>query len=264
MDAARLRQHWPEYLIEATGLGVFLVAAVGFATLIHHPDFPVRAALPSEWMRRVVMGGAMGLIAMALIYSPPGRRSGAHINPATTLAFLRLGRVHPVDATAYMAAQVAGAMAGVLVARAVFAPWIASPAVRYVATVPGALGLWGAFAGELVIAFVLMTTVLVVSNHARHARFTGVWAGLLVWAFIVVEAPLSGMSLNPARSIAPALLSGDTGVLWIYLTAPPLGMLAAAETFVRWRGAAAVRCAKLHHPIAAPCIFRCRFGAQTS
>jgi aquaporin Z len=264
MVAARLRDHWPEYLIEASCLGLFLVAAVAFATIIHHPDFPIRPAVPADGLRRVLMGAAMGLTAMAIIYSPLGARSGAHINPATTLTFLRLGRVHAIDAAAYVVAQFAGAIAGIQLARVVFAPWIAAPAVRFVATVPGPSGQAVAFVSEAAIAFLLMTVVLHVSNHARHARWTGVCAGLLVWIYIAVEEPLSGMSLNPARSFAPALLSGDLDVLWIYLTAPPLGMLVAAELFIARRGMRAVHCAKLHHHTAARCIFRCRFGELPS
>jgi aquaporin Z len=262
MVAARLREHWPEYAIEAACLGLFLVAATGFATLIHHPAFAVRHAIPVDWMRRVLMGGAMGLTAMAIIYSPLGARSGAHINPATTLTFLRLGRVHPIDAAAYVAAQFVGGLLGIVAARAVFAPWIDAPAVRYVATVPGVFGAPAAFVAEVVIAFVLMTVVLRVSG-SRHARFTGVCAGLLVWTYIIVEEPLSGMSLNPARSFGPALLAGDLEVFWVYLFAPPIGMLAAAEAYVRHAGPSAVRCAKLNHHTTTRCIFRCRVGAPS-
>lgn len=262
MVAARLRDHWPEYAIEAACLGLFLVAATAFATLIHHPAFALRQALPVDWMRRVVMGGAMGLTAMAIVYSPLGARSGAHLNPATTVTFLRLGRVHPIDAAAYVTAQFAGALIGTLGARALFAAWIDAPEVRYVATVPGVFGAPVAFVAEAVIAFVLMTVVLHVSG-SRHARLTGVCAGLLVWAYIVVEEPLSGMSLNPARSFGPALLAGDLDVFWVYLLGPPFGMLAAAEVYVRWAGPSGVRCAKLNHHTNARCIFRCRFGAQS-
>jgi aquaporin Z len=257
---ARLRWHWPEYAIEAGCLGLFLIAAVAFATVVHHPDFVIRQMLPAPWARRIVMGAAMGLTAMAIIYSPAGARSGAHINPATTLTFWRLGRVHGVDAGAYIAAQFAGAVGGIFAARLLLGRWIAAPEVRFVATVPGPRGAAVAFAAEAVIAFVLMTVILHVSNHARFSRYTGVCAGLLVWAYIVVEEPLSGMSLNPARSFAPALLAGDLDVFWVYLTAPPLGMLAAAEVFVRRRSAPVVHCAKLHHHTTTRCIFRCRFG----
>ncbi|MGH9313675.1 MAG: aquaporin, partial [Vicinamibacterales bacterium] len=103
------KSHWPEYLIEAFALGAFLVSAAVFTVIIEHPASPVREGLGNPVFRRAVMGGAMGLTAAALIYSPWGRRSGAHMNPAVTLAFLRLGRVAPADAAAYVGAQFAGA-----------------------------------------------------------------------------------------------------------------------------------------------------------
>jgi aquaporin Z len=256
----RLREHWPEYGLEALGLGLFMLAAAAFATLLEHPDSPLRAAVSHALPRRVLMGTAMGLTAMTLIYSPLGARSGAHLNPATTIAFLRLERLHAVDALAYVVSQFAGGLAGIALAAALLAPWIGAPSVRYVATVPGEMwGVAAAFVAEGVITFVLMTVVLHVSNHARWSRYTGACAGLLVALSITVEAPISGMSMNPARSLGPALLSGDLGPLWIYFVAPAIGMLSAAELFVHTRGPGAVRCAKLHHHSPARCIFHCRF-----
>lgn len=258
----RLRGHWPEYLAEAVGLGLFMVAASGFASLIEHPASPVRQAIGDSLGRRALMGVAMGVTAMALIYSPIGARSGAHMNPATTIAFWRLGKLHRGDAFGYVAAQFAGAMGGMLVAAAVFSQFIAAPEVRYVATVPGPWGEVPAVAAEFVITFVLMTAVLHVSNHPRLARYTGVVAGSLVALYITVEAPVSGMSLNPARSLAPALMAGELSSLWIYFVAPPAGMFTAALVFVRARGRGAVLCAKLHHHTSARCIFDCRFAAS--
>jgi len=79
-----LRRHWPEYLIEASGLGVFMIVACVFGALIEYPASPVRHLLPPAWLRRIVMGFAIGVAAMALIDSPWGRRSGAHLNPAAS------------------------------------------------------------------------------------------------------------------------------------------------------------------------------------
>jgi aquaporin Z len=104
--------HWPEYLMEALGLGLFLMSAGGFATLIGAERSPVRAAVPSDLARRGLMGVAMGLTAVVNIYSPWGRRSGAHLNPATTLTFWRLGKVPGRDAVFYVAAQFAGGILG--------------------------------------------------------------------------------------------------------------------------------------------------------
>ena len=97
-----------------------------------------------------------------------------------------------------------------------------------------------------------MLTVLVVSN-SRVGRLTGLFAGALVMTYIVVEAPISGMSLNPARTLGSAVAAGAWPDLWVYFTAPPLGMLAAAELYLRRRGRNAVFCAKLCH--AEPCLF---------
>jgi len=109
-----------------------------------------------------------------------------------------------------------------------------------------------------VIAFVLMTTVLAANASLRLMRWTGVFAGALVTLYIAVEAPISGMSLNPARSVASALPSGLWHGIWIYLTAPLLGMLLAAELHLR-RGRR-TPCAKFHHDTNTRCIFRCDFA----
>lgn len=255
--------HWPEYLIEAAGLGVFMLVACAFGTLLGHPDSPVVQAVPSPLGRRALMGVAMGLTAAALIYSPWGTRSGAHFNPATTLTFWRLGKIASADAALYALAQTVGGLAGVVVAAALLGPPLAAPDVLYVATVPGSAGPAGAFVAEAAITFVLMSVVLRVSNTPHLTRLTGLFAGALVGMYITLEAPLSGMSMNPARSLASALPAGTWPTLWIYFTAPPLGMLTAAELYVRRRGPAAVFCAKLHHDTSTRCIFRCRFAELT-
>ena len=91
--AGSLRGHWPEYLMEAAALGIFMVSAGAVTTLVDSPDFPFLALLPSPTVRRALVGLAMGGTAMSLIYSPWGKQSGAHMNPAITLAFLRLGKI---------------------------------------------------------------------------------------------------------------------------------------------------------------------------
>ena len=233
MRASPQTPHWPEYLMEAAGLGLFILAAAGMATLLEHPDSPVRMALDDAFQRRVLMGLAMGLTAAGLIYSPWGRRSGAHLNPSVTLAFLRLGKLQGRAAAGYVAAQFAGGVLGAAIATVLLAPWIANPSVNYVATVPGPAGAPAAFAGELSISFLLMATVLAASNAPAINRFTGLIAAGLVAAFITFEGPLSGMSMNPARTFGPSLVGGVVSGLWIYFVAPPMGMLAAAEMFAR-------------------------------
>jgi aquaporin Z len=255
-----LRDHWPEYLIEAACLALFMVSANVFAAAIFHPASPVSRWVSDPVEARFLMGLAMGGTAIGLIFSPWGKRSGAHMNPATTLTFYRLGRVSPWDAVFYVAAQFAGGLAGTLVATGILGGAIAHPSVDYVVTLPGAGGPWVAFAAELVIAFILMATILVVSNIKSIASYTGLFAGALVALYITFEAPLSGMSLNPARTFASAFFASRYMALWVYFAAPLAGMLLAAEVYVRTGQARVAHCAKLHHENGQRCIFFCRYG----
>ena len=250
-----MRQHWPEYLIEGWGLGTFMVSAGVFATLLEFPNSPVRIAIENANLRWVIMGLAMGCTAMAVIYSPWGKQSGAHINPAVTLTFLRLGKIPFADAAFYIAAQFLGGLVGVLLAAALLGRVLADPTVRYVVTTPGSAGELVAFIAELVISFGLMLTVLTAISRPRLTRFTGVMAGVLVATYIAVEAPLSGMSMNPARTTASALPAGVWTAGWMYFVAPPLGMLLAAEAFRALTRGRAKYCAKLDHENNKRCIF---------
>jgi len=122
-----LRRHWPEYLLEAAGLGLFMIAACLFGALLEHPGSPVRQALPDGAVRRLLMGLAMGGTAAILIYSPWGQRSGAHLNPSVTLTFLRLGKVTPEDAVFYAIAQALGGVLGVVLSALLLRRWPSSP-----------------------------------------------------------------------------------------------------------------------------------------
>jgi aquaporin Z len=254
-------KHWPEYLIEAACLGLFMVSACSFTVLLQHPGSAIRQMLPSAFVRRLVTGVAMGLTAIALIYSPWGKRSGAHLNPSLTLTFLRLGKIEPWDACFYVLAQFIGGTLGVLLSGLMWGHAIAEQNVRYAATLPGARGMGVAFVAEMGISFVMMTMVLNVSNSAQIARFTGVIAGALVATYITLESPLSGMSMSPARSFASAAPGRLWNSLWIYFTAPPLSMMLAAQVYLWLRGKDAVFCAKLHHDNDKRCIFRCNYQA---
>lgn len=249
-----LREHWPEYLMEALGLGLFMVSACAFATLLEHPSSPVRQALPSPDGRRVLMGLAMGLTAVALIYSPWGRRSGAHMNPAVTIAFARLGHVRPWDAAFYTVAQFAGGVAGVALMAGLLGPLLADPAVNFVVTRPGPLGPGLALAAELAMSFALMGLVIHATTRPRLMPWTGVLAGAMVALWIALEAPVSGMSMNPARTFSSAAIAGEWTGWWVYFVAPPLGMLLAAE-LSRLAPRARSGCAKLHHAARVRCIF---------
>jgi aquaporin Z len=251
MDA--LENHWPEYLIEGACLGLFMISAFSFGTIFEHPASPVYRALPNPLLRRFLMGLAMGGTAISIIYSPWGKRSGAHINPSTTLTFFRLGKIKKCDALLYIACQFLGGLLGALGATIVLSRWASHPAVNYLVTAPGHAGVFVAFIAEIIIAFILMMVILQVSNTPKLHRLTGLCAGLLVAIYITVEAPISGMSMNPARTLASAVQARYWQDLWIYLTAPLIGMLSAAEVYLRSGGQ--VACAKLHHANNKRCIF---------
>ncbi|SRR5581483_2175201 len=251
------RNHFPEYFCEALALGLFMVSAGGFGILLFHPQSPM--FIEDSCYARAVMGLAMGLTATALIRSNLGKRSGAHMNPAVTLTFLRLGKIDGRDAVGYVLAQFVGGIAGLALLASLTRMWLSHASVGYVQTLPGSNGIVVAFFAELGISFLMMTMVLNVSNSKRLARYTPFFAGACVMAFITFEAPLSGMSMNPARTFASAFLGGVWTALWIYFTAPPIGMLLAAAMY---RGR--VYCAKLDHSSNARCIFRCAFGELTT
>jgi aquaporin Z len=254
-----LKRHWPEYLMEAAELGAFMIAAVLVVALLQYPASPVRQAIKSDFARQALIGVAMGLTAIGIIYSPLGKRSGAHFNPSVTLTFLRLGKVAPWDALFYVLAQFAGGVAGVAIAGLLLGRVAAAPTVGYAVTAPGPWGVGVAFVAEGVISFLMMTMVLNVSNSRPIARYTGLIGGCLVATFITFESPLSGMSMNPARSLGSAVPAQLFAALWIYFTAPLAGMLVAAEVYLH-RRARPVLCAKLHHDNDHRCIFHCEYG----
>jgi aquaporin Z len=253
--ANAIKRHWPEYLIEGFCLGLFMITAFSFGTLLEHPSSPMRQAIPDALLRRFFMGLAMGATAVAIVYSPWGKQSGAHINPSITFTFFRLGKVESYDALFYVAFQFAGGLLGALGASAALSAWVSHPSVNYVATVPGSAGSIPAFFAEVAITFILMTAILHVSNNPRLHKFTGLCAGILVAVYITFEAPLSGMSMNPARSFASAVPARHWADLWIYFTAPVIGMFSAAEIYIRRKNNRPVKCAKLHHENNRRCIF---------
>ena len=249
-----LREHWPEYAIEAWALGMFMVSAACFGVLLESPASPVYRAISDGDVRRALAGLAMGLTAIGLIYSPWGQRSGAHMNPAVTLTFLRLGKMRPGDALGYILAQFVGGALGVVLAAVALGGALADPPVRYAVTVPGPAGLAPALLAELLISALMMFVVLSVSSRTRLARYTGLCAGVLVAAFITFEAPLSGMSMNPARSFASALPAGEWHAFWIYLLGPLAGMQLGALASALASDRLASSCAKLVHGSRQRCI----------
>lgn len=242
--------------MELTEMGLYLFFTCVFATLFQHPVSPIRHLLPNDILRRACFGISVGATIVAIVLTPWGKQSGGHLNPAMTFTFYRLGKVEFWDAIFYGVAQFAGATAGVVIATSVLHGAPGNPMIRYAATLPGMYGTGVAFIAEVVISCVLMLTVLFASNHKVLSRYTPYFVGTLYAILITLEAPLSGMSMNPARTFGSAFQGRYWHALWLYFLAPTLGMFIAAEFFLWVRSGIGPYCAKLHHANDKRCIFR--------
>ena len=238
-----LRHHWPEYLMEAAGLGIFMVSAVVFATTLEHPSSPIRQAIDDPLLRRTLMGIAMGVTAIGIIYSPWGQQSGAHINPAITLTFLRLGKIERWDAFFYVGAQFVGGAAGVMLATLPLREWVGDPSVNYVATVPGSAGTTVAFVAELVMSFILMTAVLITSNSRRLSRLTGLFAGVLVATYHHVRSSLLRHEHQPRahRGLSAARSTMDRALAIFHRPSPGHVARSRGVPAIAWGGTRALR-----------------------
>lgn len=243
------------WLIDGALLALFMLSVSVFVGLVESPASPLRAHLPTPLIRNAIVGLAMGLTLVGLVYSPWGGRSGAHMNPAFTLAFWRLGKIGIADAAGYIAAQLLLGLAGTYLGALLMGALFTEPPVMYAPTLPGRWGVCAALGAEFAMTFTLMGAVLVCSNTRRLAPYAGVAAACLLAAFITLESPVSGMSLNPARTLASAIPAGRFDAIWIYVVGPIAGMGLAAELFRNWRALPGVHCCKLNHARRERCEF---------
>jgi aquaporin Z len=252
-------RHWPLYIYEGLELAIFMISACFCTVWLFHPAYPARELVPSSALRRLIMGLAMGATAVLIIHSPMGKRSGAHFNPAITATYLRLGKVDKWDAMFYVLFQFMGGVFGVAISAVCLGSQLAVPQVDFAVTIPGIYGPTGAFFAELFMAALLMGVVLWFSNRPSIAVYTSYLVGILIMLYILIFAPISGFSINPARTVGSAVFANVWRSLWLYFVAPLLGMLMAAELYVRLYGPEKILCAKLHPDPAYPCPFLCRF-----
>lgn len=243
------RQHWPHYVAEAAGLAFFVTCAGLLTILLEHPASPLAGVVPgSHLLRRAWLGAGMVLVVAAIVYSPWGKQSGAHINPAVTLAFWQLGKLGTADACWYVLAQLVGAAgAALLLLLALGRRWYGHPAVQYTVTQPDpAHGGWPvALGAEFVISFGMMWLLLAALHSAKLKTWAGWLLGALLGFYITFEAPLSGMSLNPARSLGTAVAANSYRGLWLYFVAPPAAMWLATVLFRRFHHGEDLACAIL-------------------
>jgi aquaporin Z len=253
-----LKRNWHLYACEAIELALFMLSACAFTVFLFDPSWPTFHLFPSAIIRRALMGIAMGMTAVLIIRSPMGKRSGAHFNPVITLTYFRLGKIDLWDAVYYVFFQFLGGVLGVAVAAAIFGSSLSKPAVHYVVTIPGQYGTIAAFCAELFMATALMALILLLSNRVNLSAYVSYSIGVLIALCVFFFAPISGFSINPARTAGSAFFAGVWTAGWIYFIAPSLGMFGAAEVYVRLNGNH-VLCAKIHPDPAFPCHFLCHF-----
>jgi aquaporin Z len=234
--------HWSLYLAELVGTAVMVSAGVSVVIVMFGRGSPASALLPNEGLRRLLTGFLFGLVGAIVAVSPVGRISGAHLNPAVTLAFHMEGKLGRRDAVGYVVGQLLGGLLSMLPLRA----WGAfGRSVLYGATVPRRdVSIWLPLLGEVAVTFALVTDILIMASHRKTRAFTA-WSIPPLFATMVwLEAPLSGTSANPARSLGPAILSGDLSKLWVYFVGPMVGALLAVALL-------RLELVGTHHPFAA-------------
>ena len=217
--------------MEAFGLAIFMASACFFSSQLEGIHSSWHQALPNGTLRLVFMGLAMGLTALLIFYSPLTAPSGSHINPAVTIAFLRVKRITGIDAVFYILFQLIGGVLAVYLMAWLLKDQLTQPPVNYVVTRP-AMGELPAIITELIIGFVMMTMVLNISSNPQYSRYTRVIAAGFVVMYVILAGPISGFGMNPARSLASAIPSGIYDSIWMYIVIPILSMWLAAELFI--------------------------------
>jgi aquaporin NIP len=208
----------------AEGIGAFALVFAGCGAIVANAEYG--GALGAVGVSLV-----FGLVIMAMVYAT-GHLSGAHLNPAVTLAFTLTRHFPAREAVAYIGAQVAG---GIAAAGLLLAVWPSEPAA--LGTTLPTVGAGSAVAYEVVLTAFLMFVIMAV---ATDTRAVGAAAAIAIGGTVGLDAlfggPVTGASMNPARSIGPALVSGTTQDLWIYLIAPIAGAAIGALAYQLVRG----------------------------
>ena len=247
--------NWPEYAAEACGTAFNVFVGLSAGVINFSPDFFVAHAIPSQSLRLLLTGLIFAGSGSLFAISPPGKLSGAHINPSVSLAFFARGKMHKADFAGYVIAQLLGGILGAWFLIGFWGPHatnihngITSPGVGY--------PLWFVFLAEFAMTMILVLAIFAFLSEKRLIRWTPLMTWLLVATLVWLGAPISGTSLNPARSFGPSLISWFWSFQWLYWTAPPLGGLTAVALFHFLGSGRPVLTAKIFHVPHYRCIFK--------
>jgi aquaporin Z len=225
-----------KFVAEALGTAVLVIVGVGAATL----SFGFRLTGLSISAGVAATALAFGLVLLALAYTL-GPVSGANVNPAVTIGFVVSGRMSLTEAAGYWGAQFVGGIAGALVLWGIFssAPVYSRAGVGLGTNGWGrgvsilGIGLGGAFATEVLLTFIFVFVVLVATSRIGSPGFAGLAIGVALTVVHLVGIPLTGTSVNPARSLGPAIIVGHKALaqVWLFIVAPLLGGALAAVCY---------------------------------
>jgi aquaporin Z len=236
---------WP-FLSELIGTALLIAIGVSFVILDFGSGSPVIRWIPNTGARRLLTGFLFGCTGGLIAISPIGKESGAHINPVVTLAFWLKKKMTNLHASGYILAQLSGAILGSL---PLLAWGAAGRNLDFGATLPGpSYGVWWATLGEVVTTFALILGLFLFLGQKPLRRFTPLLFPFLYAIMVYLEAPISGTSTNPARSLGPALISGNWTGWWVYWVGPLTGTIIALLVLNhRWLIKFKVEVAKLYH-----------------
>jgi len=234
---------WRVFASELIGTALLVLVGLSLVILMFGTGSPIIGAVPSDGVRRLITGFLFGSAGALIALSPVGRESGAHINPVVTLGFWLMGKMESRVAIGYVLAQLIGAILGAL-------PLLAwgsmGRSVAFGATLPGegySIGI--VLLGEVVTTFALIAGLCVFLGFRKLRPFTPAIFPFLYAFMVWAESPISGTSTNPARSLGPAIVSGEWQGWWIYWVGPLIGTLVAIAAFSFL--AKRITVAKLYH-----------------
>jgi aquaporin Z len=248
--------HWGEYGCELVGTLLLCFFGLSAVTFDFAKGLPMQNLIPSASARLLVTGLLFGGTGSLIAMSPIGKRSGAHLNPSVSLGFWARGKMHRKDVLFYVIAQLLGAWIGTEAVKQLWNGY--ARGVDYGMTLPGAsFGIRWASIAEFMMTFGYVTIIFFFVSHPKLMRKTPLMNWIVIAILVWVEAPVSGTSLNAARSFGPAVISGDWQYQWIYFLAPASGALCAAFAypFLR-REKSRILTGKMFHEPTYPSLFK--------
>lgn len=242
-DRTPERFPWRIFFSELIGTALLVLGGLSFVIFMFGSGSPMARILPSEGLRRLITGFLFGTTGALIALSPVGRESGAHINPIVSFGFRLMGKLSLKRMMVYVVAQLAGAILGCV---PLFLWGSMGRSVEFGATWPGqGYSTTEAFLGEVVTTFAMVSLLTIFLAYRRIRPFTPALFPPLYSFMVWAEAPISGTSTNPARSLGPSVISGQWQGWWIYWIGPMLGTLLALLAFSYL--AKRIEVAKLYH-----------------